>query len=94
MLVRLTDRRVQPDYLALFLNSHAGYQQVERRVHGVAFYSISQADLAGINIPIPTADVQTRLARLVEQSIKAENEAKRLLEEAKWRVEEMVLSPA
>jgi type I restriction enzyme S subunit len=91
MLLRLKESHIQPDYLALFLNSEAGYQQVERRVHGVAYYSISQADLASIEIPIPSADVQARLAQLVVRSIEAENEANYLLEEAKRRVEGMVL---
>ncbi|HFD39785.1 MAG TPA: hypothetical protein ENJ31_08085 [Anaerolineae bacterium] len=91
MLLRLKDKRVEPDYLALFLNSTAGYLQVERRVHGVAFYSISQTDLASVIIPIASVKTQKRLTELVASSIKAEQEAKRLLEEAKQRVEAMIL---
>jgi type I restriction enzyme M protein len=91
MRLRLKDPRVKPDYLALFLNSIAGYQQIEQRVHGVAFFSISQDDLASITVSIPSNDVQERVAQLVVQSIEAENEAKHLLEQAKRRVEEMVL---
>lgn len=91
MLLRLKDRRVRPDYLALFLNSQAGYLQVERRVHGVAFYSISQADLASILVPIACEDIQEQLSSLVKRSIETEQEAKRLLEEAKRRVEAMIM---
>ena len=91
MRLRLKDLRIQPDYLALFLNSDAGYLQVERRVHGVAYYSISQPDLESVFVPILSADLQQHLTRLVQQSIKAEQDAHRLLEEAKAQVEAMIL---
>jgi hypothetical protein len=91
MLLRPKNPYVQPDYLALFLNSPAGYLQIEQRVHGVAFYSISQPDLAEVEIPVPGGAVQQHLGDLVAQAILAEIAAHRLLEEAKRRVEEMVL---
>lgn len=87
----MNDPRIQPDYLALFLNSYGGYQQVERRVHGVAYDSISQLDLESIFIPILSDDLQRRLIRLEQQSIEAKQEGHRLLEEAKCRVKAMIL---
>ncbi len=47
MLVRLNltaKTIILPEYVSLFLNSRFGYLQVERRVCGVAYYSISQPD--------------------------------------------------
>jgi restriction endonuclease S subunit len=93
MLLRLLDQApILPDYLALFLNSTAGYQQIERRVHGVAFYSISQPDLAKTRIvvlPIPTQEV---LTDKVYQSLNAEREAKLLLARAKYKIEQLILN--
>ena len=93
MLLRLRknlDWPILPDYLALFLNSSLGYQQVERRVHGVAYYSISQPDLAEVQIVIPPVSLQKRLAEKVQLSLAAEQDAKRLLAEAKTHVERMI----
>jgi hypothetical protein len=92
MLIRLKDDVVRPDYLALFLNSQPGYRQVERRVHGVAYYSISQADLERILIPIPEIPLQRRVGRLVAASIEVEQEASGLLNAAMRRVQDFVLN--
>lgn len=82
---------ILPDYLALFLNSEVGYQQIERFAHGVAFYSISQPDLARVTIVIPPLEIQDTVTGKVKQALEAEKEAARLLEEAKSRVEAWVL---
>ena len=93
MLLRLLENlevEILPDYLALFLNSTFGYQQVNRRVHGVAYYSISQPDLASVLILLPPLKIQERLAEKVQLSLDAEQGAKRLLAEAKEEVEKMI----
>jgi restriction endonuclease S subunit len=93
MLLRLRDNGdlpLLPDYLSLFLNSPVGFQQIERRVHGVAYYSISQTDLATVRIAIPSIQIQEKLADKVQNSLRAEKEAKQLLEFAKQRVEQMI----
>ena len=93
MLLRLCkglDRQLLPDYLSLFLNSDFGYQQVERRVHGVAYYSISQPDLAEVQIIIPPFAIQEQMAEKVWLSLAAYQDAKRLLAEARAEVERMI----
>ena len=87
MLLRLTDEHVLPDYLALFMNSLVGKQQVERWAHGAAFYSISQSDLAQVKVVVPIRGVQEQLTALVQRSLYTEQEAKQLLETAKRAVE-------
>ncbi len=92
MLLRLIpDVMLLPDYLALFLNSVLGYQQIERKVHGVAYYSITQLDLAQVEIMIPALNVQEKLSKLVQKSLNVEIEAKQLLVKAIGEVEKMIL---
>jgi len=93
MLLRMKkefSKDILPDYLALYFNSNFGYQQVIRRVHGVAYYSISQPDLAQILILIPKIPVQEKITEKILSSLDAEKEAKRLLAEAKSAVEGMI----
>ncbi len=93
MLLRLQkhlETPILPDYLALFLNSEFGYQQVTRKVHGVAYYSISQPDLAQVWVIAPPMDIQERLAGNIQASLEAEKDAKRLLAEAKAAVEGLI----
>jgi len=93
MLLRLQkhlDMPILPDYLALFLNSKLGYQQVTRKVHGVAYYSISQPDLAQVLVVVPPMDIQERVADKIQASLEAEKNAKRLLAEAKSEVERLI----
>ena len=90
MLLRLIDKDILPDYLAIYLNSPLGYYQVERRVHGVAFYSISQPSLAQIAVVHAPRPLQEKIRRLVQDSYSAVLESKELLEGAKRKVEEAV----
>ena len=88
MLLRLLPNiKVLSDYLSVYLNSKVGYLQVERRVHGVAFYSISQPDLAQLEIVVPPLVIQEKIVEKVKQSLVNERESKRLLEIAKRGVE-------
>jgi len=91
MLLRILDSSILPEYLTVYLNCPAGFQQVQRFVHGVAFYSISQPDLASVRIIKPSERIQNRIAALVRQSDTARYESRRLLEDAKRMVEEAVL---
>lgn len=92
MLLRLKDDEFLPDYLAIYLNSPLGFQQVERRVHGVAFYSISQPDLANVTVVKAPLSLQKRIERQVQDALAARQESQRLLADAKRMVEEMILA--
>ncbi len=94
MLLRLQrdfTPKILSDYLALFLNSDLGYQQVKRRVHGVGYYSISQPDLAKVIISIPSLSIQNNIVQKIHQSSKYEQEAKNLIDVAKNQVEQIIL---
>lgn len=93
MLLRIRPEyrnQVDPDYLALFLNSSVGFEQIERRVHGVAFYSISQQDLSGVCILFPSLEAQRELAHLVFQSQKLEETTYEMLDYAKKQIESLI----
>ncbi|MBE9106560.1 restriction endonuclease subunit S, partial [Nostoc cf. edaphicum LEGE 07299] len=93
MLVRLTSaskKEVLPEYISLFLNSKFGYLQVERRVHGVAYYSISQPDLANLLIPILPKPQQQNIVEKINSSFSLKLKSKQLLEIAKTGVERAI----
>ena len=93
MLVRLTSvskKTVLPEYVSLFLNSKFGYLQVERRVHGVAYYSISQPDLANLLIPILPKPQQQKIVEKIKSSFASKLKSKQLLEIAKIGVERAI----
>jgi len=89
--VRLHSKQIIPEYLALFINSPIGQAWVERLNTGAIQTNLTIPAIESIPIPIPPLDVQKMMTQKVLASFAAEDEAKRLLEQAKRRVEEMVL---
>jgi len=90
MLLRLRGNLgvpILPDYLCAYLNSKLGYLQVERFVHGVAFYSITQPDLAQVEIVIAPLTTQQKIVSKVQESRIVETKSKELLHVAKRGVE-------
>jgi type I restriction enzyme M protein len=93
MLLRLTSvfkQEILPEYVSLFLNSKFGYLQVERRVHGVAYYSISQPDLANLLIPMLPISQQQKIVDKIKLSFVLKQKSKQLLEIAKIGVEKAI----
>ena len=93
MLVRLTalsKQTILPEYISLFLNSKFGYLQVERRVHGVAYYSIAQPDLANLLIPILPKKQQQKIVDKIKSSFSIQLRSQQLLEIAKTGVERAI----
>lgn len=78
---------ILPEYLALYFNSKAGALQAEKWAHGVAFYSISQEDLARFVIPILPMPKQKDLKAKTDEAENARQESRRLLDIAKRAVE-------
>jgi type I restriction enzyme M protein len=64
--------------------------QVERRVHGVAYYSISQPDLANLLIPILPKPHQQKIVDKIKSSFSLKQKSKQLLEIAKTGVERAI----
>ena len=83
---------LDPVYLGLFLNSLLGQMQTERSWTGSSGQIELRSELIEDYIVWkPDEALQHRIRKLVEDAHKARREAKRLLEEARRRVEEMVL---
>ena len=53
--------------------------------------AISTTDLLNVPIPIPSSEVRSKIVELTQKSRRSRREAKHLLEEAKRRVEAMIL---
>lgn len=90
MLTRINSNYIEgilPDYLAIFLESRLGKLQSEQWAHGVAFYSISQADFENYRVPLPEMDIQKLLAEKINQSQTAKQHSTQLLDLAKRAVE-------
>jgi len=83
---------LDPVYLGLFLNSLPGQMQTERSWTGSSGQIELRSELIeDYTVWKPDQTLQRRIRGLVEEAHIARKEAKRLLEEAKRRVEEMVL---
>ncbi|HFD38755.1 MAG TPA: restriction endonuclease subunit S [Anaerolineae bacterium] len=83
---------LDPVYLGLFLNSPAGQMQTERSWTGSSGQIELRKELIeNYTVWKPDEALQQRIRNLIEDAHKARLEAKRLLEEAKQRVEAMIL---
>lgn len=89
--MRLKSKEINPYYLATFLNSVGGRLQTERESYGTTRDALPYYCLAKVRILKADAGLQNEVEQIVCKASKARQDAQRLLEEAKRRVEEMVL---
>lgn len=89
--VRPDSSQVIPEYLALFINSSVGGAQVDRLSTGAIQTNLTIPAIESIHVPVPPLNIQRIMVQKVLDSFAVEDKAKRLLEEAKGQVEEMVL---
>ena len=87
MLLRLrneiiSDGTISAKYLSTFLNSQVGYLQVKRQVHGMAYYSISQSDLADISVLVPSEHVNQAITQYVSNALSTFERSKVLYAQA------------
>lgn len=90
--MRLRDRQTNPYYLAAFLNSQAGYLQTEREAYGTTREALPYYCLERIIVPRAPGALQRRIETKTREAEGSLKKSKRLLEEAKRQVEEMVLA--
>lgn len=81
---------IDPEYLALCVNSVIGQMQAERDAGGSIIAHWRSEQIRDIFIPILTQSIQEKIADLVRQSHEVRKKSKELLEEAKRKVEEMI----
>ncbi len=84
--------KIDPEYLALCINSVAGQFQVERDAGGSVIAHWKSDQVKQMLIPILPEKIQQEISNLVRQSHEARKKSKELLEEAKRKVEELIES--
>ena len=88
-------KRISKDYLCIVLKSSIVLKQFAQRCSGGNYPAITQYDLGCVSIPLPSLDKQQEIAdhiSAIRAEAKAlEDEANTILEQAKKKVEKMIL---
>jgi restriction endonuclease S subunit len=66
LVIRLTDQTIVPEYLALYLNSSRGQDQLKSVAMGATIKTITRSELYKLTIPIPPPKTQRILSSLKE----------------------------
>lgn len=82
--------KIEPEYLALCINSLIGQMQAERDAGGSIIEHWRPEQIKNLIIPILPQSTQQKIAELVRKSHETRKKSKELLEEAKRKVEEMI----
>jgi restriction endonuclease S subunit len=82
LVIRLTDKKVLPQYLAWFLNSHATQTLLKSQAIGTSIPSISKHVLENLEIAVPSIEKQKAILQITklrnkEKSLKQEIETLR-----------------
>lgn len=85
--LRVTDARIDPYFLALFLCSKPGKMQIQQHSNGGVQPEINQPALKSILIPILPSSTQQEIRRLILKSRELHDASKNLLAVAKRAVE-------
>ena len=88
--LKLKNKDVEDEYLALCLNSIVGQMQAERDAGGSVIAHWKPEQIKNVLIPILPKSTQQKITDLVRQSHEARKKAKELLEEAKQKVEKLI----
>src|SRR3989344_5442397 len=81
---------IEPEYLALCINSSIGQMQVQRDAGGSIIKHWKPSQIKTMLIPTAAKPTQEKIANLVRKSHEARKKSKELLEEAKRKVEELI----
>ena len=90
--LKLKNEKVENEYLALCLNSVIGQTQAERDGGGSIITHWRPEQIKNVLIPILPKPTQQKIADLVQKSHEARSKAKQLLEQAKYKVEQLIES--
>ncbi|MEK7527132.1 MAG: restriction endonuclease subunit S [Patescibacteria group bacterium] len=81
---------IEPEYLALVINSLVGQSQVERDAGGSIIMHWKPDQVKALQIPILSKAIQQEITELVRKSHETRKKAKELLESAKQKVENLI----
>lgn len=82
--------RVDPFFLAAFLNSDYGYVQVKQRATGATRDALDYPSIKSILVPVIDLTLQKRIGRFFRQYAFYRRQAERLIQEAKSDVESLI----
>lgn len=88
--LRIGNNAIDPYYLALFMNTPAGVEQVRKRSNGGIQPEINHPSLKNIIVPLLSKDSQLQIREMVIASHQTRQESKRLLESARRAVENAI----
>ena len=88
--LKVKNKEIENEYLALCLNSILGQMQSERDGGGSIITHWRPEQIKSILIPVLPKPTQQKIANLVQKSHEARSKAKQLLEEAKQKVENLI----
>jgi len=81
MLLRLKSKNISPYYFNAFLDSKYGQFQIERNIHGVSNFSITQDDVAKLQIVL-LPDIYSKVDKLIKDSVQFKFSIGKLYQEA------------
>jgi len=81
---------IDPAYMAMVLSSPVGAFQTEKYARGSAQAELYPSDIAKFVVLLIEPEKQKAIGDLVRESLTAQEESKRLLDQAKRRVEELI----
>lgn len=90
MRLKIKENLIDPEYLALCVNSLIGQMQSERDAGGSIIVHWKSDQIKNIVIPILPQEKQLEIADLIKKSHEARKKSKQLLDQAKKEVEEMI----
>jgi type I restriction enzyme S subunit len=90
MNLNLFDKKIPKEYLVLVINSKLCQMQAERECSGALITHWKPEQIRNLKIPVLKKETMNQLSELCSKSKVARKESKRLLEEAKNRVEQLI----
>lgn len=88
--LKLKNKDIEDEYLALCVNSIVGRMQAERDAGGSVIAHWKPDQIKNMSIPILPKSIQQKIANLICQAHETRKKAKELLEEAKSKVEKLI----
>ncbi|MBU4374962.1 restriction endonuclease subunit S, partial [Patescibacteria group bacterium] len=88
--LKLKNKNIEGEYLALCLNSIVGQMHAERDAGGSIIKHWKPEQIKNVVIPVLSKQIQQKISSLVCESFEKRIKVKELLEEAKRKVEEMI----
>lgn len=67
-ILRLKDKSIIPEYLAIYLNSINGQKEIREKITGSVIKTILRKDLENLEIPLPDKNIQKKIINLYKNN--------------------------